>query len=153
MTLTDVAAWVGAVTGSLGFGWDVYKWRQRGADVHLDLRPNMVVAGPGPESRPSFVVVEVTNRGAMPTTLTLLIGEQYKTLWQRVRAKPEYGLYISQGGNLNQLPHVLGPGERWLGQIAQAELEPLLKGARVRVGICHTAKRNGIVYKWVQIPG
>ncbi len=30
MSATDIAAWIGAVTGTLVLIWDVYKWMQTG---------------------------------------------------------------------------------------------------------------------------
>lgn len=151
MTLTDVLAWVGAITGSLaslGILWDVYKWRLRGPDVHVQLRQNMVLAGPRPESQPEVCLIEVVNRGALPTTLTHVLGEHYTTLWQRVRRKPKSGLFIPQGGVLGSIPHVLEPGGMWLGQVAQDQLAPLLKNGRVRLGVQHSWSKKG-VYQWL----
>lgn len=37
MSATDIAAWIGAVTGTLVLIWDVYKWMQTGPKVKVSV--------------------------------------------------------------------------------------------------------------------
>lgn len=45
MSATDIAAWIGAVTGTLVLIGDVYKWLQTGPKIKVSVAPNMVAHG------------------------------------------------------------------------------------------------------------
>lgn len=45
MSATYIAAWIGALTGTLVLIWDVYKWMQTGSKVKVSAAPNMVAYG------------------------------------------------------------------------------------------------------------
>ncbi len=45
MSATDIAAWIGAVTGTQVLILDVYKWLQTGPKIKVSVAPNMVAYG------------------------------------------------------------------------------------------------------------
>ena len=65
MSATDIAAWIGAVTGTLVLIWDVYKWTQTGPKVKVSAAPNMVAYGSAVTilGNKANIMVEVTNTG------------------------------------------------------------------------------------------
>jgi hypothetical protein len=139
-TLTDVAAWWGAVLATFVLGWDVYKWFHR-THLRVTVRPNMLVLG---ETPPRFhVTVEVVNDGEQPVTLTHVLGEHCESTWQRVRRKPKASFFV-RTVDAPELPHLLEPGARWISSFPQ---DGLLKYGRgtLHVGIGHAAANRPIL--------
>jgi hypothetical protein len=72
MTASDIAAWIGALTGSIAFAWDVYKWRHSGPRLYIKAQPDMELMPPDP-GRPQnqrYLALSVSNGGDKNTTLT-----------------------------------------------------------------------------------
>ena len=65
MTPTDVAAWVGAITGSLVLLWDVFKWVLSGVRIRVSAAPNMTAYGSAAAllGMKTCIVVEASNVG------------------------------------------------------------------------------------------
>jgi len=148
-TLTDVLAWVGAVTGTIGFGWDVYKWRKRGAEVRVRIKPNMLHAGPRSEAQKPLCIVEAINLGAAPTTITHFMGAHYTSFWQRLLNRPAASLFVPQSSETaTGVPYVLAPGQVWIGRADQAQLDEYCAKGRVKLGVAHTWQEKPVM-GWV----
>lgn len=72
-----------------------------------------------PEGK-KYIAVEVTNINNRKTTITHLVGFYYKSLFRKIRGKKDKSFIIVPPALLPPpLPHVLEPGERWVGGIKQ----------------------------------
>jgi hypothetical protein len=70
MNATDLAAWVGAVTGVCTIAWDIYKWVTSGPKLAVQVRKGMVLV-PDPQSEENrYVQISVQNNGTAATTIT-----------------------------------------------------------------------------------
>lgn len=127
MTVTDILAIIGAVTGIVGtmlalaaLGWDFYKWRY---SERVRLR---VWATPGFAStnNPSekLIMISVTNIGKIATTLKVLSFHGFDS---KKELKNRNGKDVSI--NLHPLyatgpfPYRLEPGNEWSGAIDETQ--------------------------------
>ncbi len=145
MNFTQFLAWVGAITGSLALGWDVYKWFQTGPKIKIVVAPNMSAYGGlqysiGTDRK---IMVEVTNLGDRPTTLTHLIGYQYASPLHRITRLKALRTIIVQDAQTGPIPQKIHPGDRWLGAVNQNDQIMSLsnKGALYIGVICNHTKR------------
>ena len=103
--------------------WDITKWLRSGPRIKLHALPNMkTINDPDPRREgKTYVIVNVTNCGSSPTTITHLTLAHFKSQWDRMRRKFEMRavVIIAQAAPHLPLPHVLKPGEDWSGMIAQ----------------------------------
>lgn len=83
MNATDTAAWWGAITATLIFAWDIYKWMKSGSNLRITASPNMqLLYNEVPKATdPKYVFVEVSNTGDNRTTVTNLVGACYQSFW------------------------------------------------------------------------
>jgi hypothetical protein len=86
MTATDVAAWIGALAGTGVLLWDIFKWVHQGAHIKVSVAPHMIGYGSGALllGDKTYVAVEATNVGQAKTTITHLVGLQYRSWWHRL---------------------------------------------------------------------
>jgi hypothetical protein len=112
MTASDIAAWVGAITGTLALGLEAVKWFRSGPRLRISVNPNMVPLDPA-RAFPAepHLFVWVRNIGDAPTTLTTLGFAYYSTAFARIRRHGEHGMVPKPAGE--SLPKALAPGEQW----------------------------------------
>jgi len=122
-SLTDIAAWWGALIASAVLAWDVYKWRKRGAQLRVTAAPNMRVLNvPGVPESDLFVSVTAYNTGDQPSTITNLQGIHYKSVFHKLFRRPNTAFVVVNPGFGPGLPSVIPPGGVWQGGISQSEL-------------------------------
>ena len=152
MTATDVAAWIGALTGTGVLLWDIFKWVHSGARIKVSAAPNMIGYGGAAQllGNKTCVVVEATNIGQSKTTITHLAGFHYKSWWRHLlRRKPSKAFFVANP-TPGKLPHMLDIGERWLGMIEQNEdLEKMSREGCLYVGIYHSTSRRPKVQRLI----
>jgi len=148
MSATDIAAWIGAVTGTLVLIWDVYKWLQTGPKVKVSVAPNMVAYGSAVAvlGNKANIMVEVTNTGDGKTTITHLVGFFYRSRLRKwLRRKPDRTMVVPDPGS-GQLPHVIHPGERWIGAMDQsADLIKVSNEGALYVGVLHSTQKSPVL--------
>ena len=148
MSATDIAAWIGAVTGTLVLIWDVYKWMQTGPKVKVSAAPNMVAYGSAVTilGSKANIMVEVTNTGDGKTTITHLVGFFYRSRLRKwLRRKPDRTMVVPNPGS-GQLPHVIHPGERWIGAMDQsADLIKMSNEGALYVGVLHSTQKRPVL--------
>jgi len=152
MNITGVAAWWGAVIGTLVLAWDIYKWKRSGPMVQVTASPNMRTFGGMPDALEdkTFVVVEVTNTGDRKTTLTHLVGFHYSSLLQKLRKNKSKSFFVAKPALSQPLPYVLEPGERWIGGIQQnEELEEMTRDGYLYCGVYHSCGKKAVVQRVV----
>ena len=71
VSATDVAAWIGAITGVGLLFWNIYTWWHSGPRLRVEALPNLfpgdLPVAPIPENR-SFLQIKVYNYGDRETT-------------------------------------------------------------------------------------
>ena len=148
MSATDIAAWIGAVTGTLVLIWDVYKWLQTGPKVKVSVAPNMVAYGSAVAvlGNKANIMVEVTNTGDGKTTITHLVGFFSRSRLRKwLRRKPDRTMVVPDPG-AGQLPHVIHPGERWIGAMDQsADLIKMSNEGALYVGVLHSTQKRPVL--------
>ena len=154
MEATTVAAWWGAGLATVVLAWDVYKWSDQKPKIVFDVTPNYVMLQDGISDDKAIVYLEVTNRGAAPTTITNVAVQHYANVWKRVRGKPCFSAVVSEPtlGGGKRIPFQLGQNERWQGGMNQTE--ELLQRARTGylvVEVYHSASSRP-VRKRVTVP-
>jgi hypothetical protein len=106
MTTTDIIAWLGAITGTLALGWDIYKWRQDGVRLAVEA----VTFG---IDRPEGITFTICNRGGKPTTLSEIWLTHSADAWF-LKLFPlfhnAHRLFYKSHSGL-KLPSLLQPGE------------------------------------------
>ena len=81
---STIAAWIGAATGSIALGFDLYKWLRSGPRLRLDVFPNMVFMPPE-DSAPKgqqYLSIRVANDGDKDTVLTTIALSFYSSRWK-----------------------------------------------------------------------
>ena len=118
---TEIAAWWGAITASVVFLWDVYKWKTQGPKLVMKLSPNTRIFSNGSLHSTRFVSVTVSNIGNQPTTIKSVGGEYYTNWFKRFRKQTYDGraFVVMDPECAEQLPRVLKSGEEWTGLIPQ----------------------------------
>jgi hypothetical protein len=148
MSATDIAAWIGAITGTLVLIWDVYKWMQTGPKVKVSAAPNMVAYGSAMTilGDKSNIMVEVTNTGDGKTTIAHLVGFFYASQLRKwLRRKPHRTMFVPDPGS-GQLPHVIHPGERWIGAMDQSDdLIKMSNDGALYVGVLHSTQKRPVL--------
>ena len=152
MTTTDVAAWIGALTGTFVLLWDIFKWVRSGARIKVSASPNMTGFGSAAQllGNNTCVVVEAINVGQSKTTITHLVGFHYQSWWNRLLRRKPSTTFLVPDPRPGTLPHVLDIGERWLGMIEQNdELEKMSQEGCLYVGIYHSTGRQPKVQRLI----
>ena len=120
-SLTDVAAWWGAVVATAIFIWDVIKWIKSGPRIVFTASANMLIIGDPIREGKTYVSVKATNIGTQATTLSNLGMLFYKSKWNRLNSKQDKAMIITNPGIPHPIPHILEPGRVWDGLILQNE--------------------------------
>jgi len=124
MTLTEGAAWWGAIIASLAFSWNVYKWIKRGPQLSIhNVIKNAIFTGDPRRRGKRYVTVRVTNTGDQPTTITKMGFFYYKNLFYRIfkHKHPESTMIVADAGTPYSLPYKIYPGNIWDGAALQDE--------------------------------
>ena len=119
--LTEIIAGYAAIVATVVLIWDIYKWKASGPRIKLTAKSNrkFINVPHIPEGK-SFIVADATNVGNLPTTITALGAQYYKSWLRFVLQRPEKQFDIVNTG-LKSLPYTLEPGKVWKGVIEQNE--------------------------------
>lgn len=145
--LTQVLAWIRALTGTGALLWDFYKWKTSGPQLQMTVSPNMVTATPGVGvSETLNISINVTNSGTAKTTLKTIGVACCPSLWKQLRQKPfKTFVVINTGPYCSPLPHILEIGEEWRPFLDQRTLlDTIEKESRVFFQLWHSASKKPI---------
>jgi hypothetical protein len=121
MGITDVVAWLGAITGTGALLWDIYKWKHSGPKLKIAVSPGMSMYHPAmPKTDDRFMMVKVANVGHSKTTLTTL-SFLHDDLPLKKLKKKKVNQFVVLQPDPGKLPHVLEPGEEWVGMVKQTD--------------------------------
>lgn len=137
MTATEVAAWIGAGTGTAAILWDIYKWWTSGPNVTITVAPNMTMMTGGKVSKQKYMMVAAVNTGTAKTTLTTLAWRAYPSrLWALLRRRASQMITINI--QPTPLPHPLDVGETWTTTVPEDDrIGPTTKAAVIECLLYH----------------
>jgi hypothetical protein len=117
-----LAAWWGALTGTLALLWEMFTWFRKGPRLRLSATTNMQVITPSIGLDETLrISLSVRNVGDSPTTLTHFCGMSYSGRFNRLRRKRS-GLFVVTTGPESPIPFKLGAGETWSGMVLQDQV-------------------------------
>ncbi|MBX3589882.1 MAG: hypothetical protein KF755_03135 [Burkholderiaceae bacterium] len=149
MNASELAAWIGATTGTLALAWDVIKWTRSGARIFVKAQAGMgmVIPGENIEKNQSFVTVTAVNRGDRPATITHVVGQFYRSPVHRLlRRRPSHQFLAFCSRFAGQTPHILPPGERWIGCFEQSsDIEDMIRRGCLYWGIVHSGSAKPVL--------
>jgi hypothetical protein len=120
-------AWIAvyaAIVATGALALEIRRWFEAGPKIYLSAKPNMTLLDGLGKTTEGILVVNATNRGDAPTTITTLALLDYPSRWAKWRNKARASFIVPRPnphGAGQVLPHVLSPGHQWVG-IAQGDL-------------------------------
>ena len=121
-TATDCAAWVGAITGCVALGFEVWKYFREGPRIELWVARNMTAEELQPPAN-DVLLVTATNTGDADTTITHGYIQQSSDFLGLFRKKWLGGTWrsvvIGPRPRLLDYPAVVEPGKQWVGIIPE----------------------------------
>ena len=128
---------------------EIRRWVESGPRLHLTTSPNMQIL-PSIDEK-SYVMVFVSNRGSVATTITNLGLRRYDNWWEKFRKKPSEDLIITHptipGTDVGKLRHVLKPGSIWMSAMDQDhKMTERLNSGRFYVAV-YVSHRNSPIVK------
>ena len=153
---TEILAIIGAGTGVIALGWDIWKWYWDRSHFKMDVRMNMRVTGSPPDPN-TYVMVTVSNRSGVTTTLRALWLVDYEHRWRRIirRAVRSYfvrDIYYST--SMPPLPYVLQPGHEWTGSVIQTtDVETMADRGFLSCQLQHSARKRPMTARVKGLPG
>lgn len=120
---TEIIAAYAAVVATVVLVWDVYKWKASGPRIRFSVSSDMkILQYPGIWETATFVHAKAVNAGDLPTTITTLGIQHYKSWLSCILGRPDHrGVIVNTGSK--PLPHILEPGTVWTGLIDQSSIE------------------------------
>jgi len=133
LTVTDVAAWWGAVVATLALAWSIL--------LHLRTRPRLVVELRSHEALVNFTVV---NRGDKSTTLTRGEFAQYDNRVRRLLRRPSQCIDVneSRAGGSDRLPIRIQARNMWTGRFFTESWVTMYRPPAVVELVLHVASRR-----------
>jgi hypothetical protein len=152
MDVTTFLAWLGAITGTSAFLWDVFKWRRSGARLRVGVMLDMTVEDGGyfreefvPET--PHIIARVVNEGQAATILESLQIVVYENR-KKKRYNEEKARAVIFDTHLGKLPHTLNPANKWNGAIPQTPaLYYSVENELVYLEIHHTLSRKPTIVR------
>jgi hypothetical protein len=159
MKTTELVAWIGATTGIVSLGWNIYtKITANRPKPVVKAYANMVQMPPPPKN-PRFLRITVQNNGTAPTTLTNVEFFDIIPRWKRIL----YRLHLKKRGEevhavLNdyrgpQIPHKLEVGTEWVALMEQnKKFEDWLETDKLWCAVYHSFSKKTVSTKIVRGP-
>lgn len=160
MKVTEIAAWVGAITGPTAILWDFFKWKTSGPKLAITALANMVQM-PSPPNNPRFLKITVQNVGTTTTTLTNAGFHIYASRWTMFRCRPVVMGFLHRTGlgkflgpprlrmavlstyQGPQFPHKLEVGGEWQALMEQPDdFDSWLAEKGLRLNIWHSFSKQ-----------
>ena len=144
MNLTTGIALYAAVVSTIALTLSLRKWFLTGPVLALSVMARgKTFGGAEPDDR-EYIVLNVTNRGDIPTTLSTMAVFQYRTIFHRWRRKPYFAAIITRPGLLGGggTPSLIAPGTTWMGAVIyDDDLLKMAKSGKLFVAI-HSSHSN-----------
>ena len=118
---TEIVAWWGAVLATIVFLWDIYKWWTVGPKLRVSVQTGMESINMPQYEGKTLILVNVSNYGDRPTTITNLGYLYFTTFWKRARHRPDKAAIVPNPSDTQRLPFELKQGNLWSGIAIQDE--------------------------------
>jgi hypothetical protein len=143
MSPTDIAAWVGALSGVAALAWDFYKWKFSGPKLEVSTNYGMKVAGPhAKHDNSDYISIWVRNTGTAKTTISTLWVVTYDSWWAQKRGKRLKAAVIPYPAP-GVIPSELDVGSEWVGAIRQSkEINEMLRSGKMWCEVFHSWSKN-----------
>ena len=142
MSVTQLAAWVGACSGLGSLLWNIYTKLTSGPKLDATAKSGMeALHSPRATTRdPSkYIVVSIWNNGTARTTLTSVWFSTYDSWWSRKRSKRSQSGIVPQPMSSQPMPYQLDVGQEYVGGIKQTDfIEKMLQTGNLWCEICHS---------------
>lgn len=143
----DPIALYAAIISTSVFGWQIYTWLRQGARLIGRTNTNMVTAGNGSIGQQRHLVINVTNIGNQPTTITHAAMYSFGNWFAWARGKPTRAFVLGQG-IIHPLPYVLKVGELYMHMVTQtAEIEQLSRDTKLFVVVIHAFSERPLLLR------
>ena len=109
----------GAIISTFVLSWDIYKWKKSGPRIRGSVTPNMVFYNFPEYENKKITVVNITNTGDRPTTVTHLSLTFYKNKIKKAFNKKDNLISIDNQLIPHPIPYTLNSGLEWKGFIIQ----------------------------------
>jgi hypothetical protein len=136
--LTITLALYAALVSTAVFVLEIRRWIESGPRLSISLMTNAQFLGQ--EDQPAFVLVNVFNRGSLPTTITNLSLHYYWYPFHRYLGLRERRMMVVLDprvpGNQQATPQLIKPGETWSGAVDRnAEFLEMARTGCLYVGV------------------
>ncbi|MBP1883236.1 hypothetical protein [Sinorhizobium mexicanum] len=118
----NAEAWIAIYAAIVATGalfLEIRRWVESGPKLYISAKANMVMLDGIGNKTEGLLVVNATNRGDAPTTITNLCLLRYPSWFSRLRKKADKSFVIphpqAKGSTSYALPYVLSPGQQWIG--------------------------------------
>lgn len=142
----DPVAMYAALVATLVLLWDILKWWRSGTRLRISANSDMETVGYIHGDGKTYILVNVTNTGSAPTTITHLVGYVYKTKLHRwFRRNPNRSFFVSNN-EVSPIPFKLEPGAQFTGMIQQTDdIVEWSKSSNLYVGVYHSMRKTRVL--------
>ena len=114
-----IIAVYGAIVSTLVLIWDIYKWKNKGPKIEGRITSNMIGINAPEYQDKKLTVVNITNTGDKPTTITNVSLKFFKSKIKKFFKKSDQLIFVATPSISHPIPYVLNPGFEWKGIIIQ----------------------------------
>jgi hypothetical protein len=114
-----IVAWWGAILSTIILAWDIYKWRTSGTRLRMNVQTGMESCNIPEYEGKQLVLVNVSNYGNQPTTITCLGFRFYPNLLSKIRSKNTNAFIVPHPNTTQPIPFELKQGSLWNGIVEQ----------------------------------
>src|ERR1700678_768002 len=156
MTVTELAAWVGATSGLASLLWNIYTKITAGPKLTVTAFANLVQM-PAPPGNPRFLRITIQNIGTATTTLTnvdffTLVPRWRRLLWwARLKKRPAETRAVLNHYQGPKFPQKLEVGSEWQALMQQDDgFDGWLRTGQLGCAIWHSFSKRPVPTKIVR---
>lgn len=150
MNLTTGIALYAAIVSTSALTLSLRKWLLTGPVLSLSVMARGKTFGGFEPDDKEYIILNVTNRGDLPTTLSTMAAFQYRTILHRWLRKPYFAAIVPRPDLLGGIgtPSLISPGTTWMGAaIYNDSLLKMAKSGKLFVAIHCSHRRRPAVAK------
>jgi hypothetical protein len=145
LSVSDYAAWWGAIIATLALLWNIITALRSGARIKVSAVPNMSVLPRQPITEDNlYISVTAVNHGGSSTTITHFCGYSVSGFWSRIRGKKQLFVINTHPALGKKIPCVLAPGEEWNSLADQKSLIKNHPKCNLYLGILHNQSKKPV---------
>lgn len=142
---TSAVAVLGAMTGVVSLGWQIFKYLKEGPVLRLSVTESSYAVWQHADRAGPVYVMSVASKGALATTLTGVFLVHYRQpAWvSRLHRRRPFDISAFPRPQELQLPYKLNTGDQWTGLIPKSYFDlPGYPTRYVYLAIYHTYRRR-----------